>query len=77
MVLESNCTNEIIDILQQKLNQIDDEIIALSTIRSIFDPFIARLNENIKIDIKVDLLDDNTIIEFSDTLTVAKLIIKE
>jgi len=77
MVLESNNTIEIVDTLQQRLNEVDDEISALSTIRSILDSFITRLNENMAIDIKVNLLDDSTILEIADSLTVTRPALKD
>lgn len=77
MVLESDNALEIIDSFQQKLNEVDDEIAALSTIRSILESFIKRLNENMMIDLKVNLLDDNTILEISDSLTLSKPALKE
>ena len=77
MVLESKNTVEIIDTLQKNLNEVDDEIDALSTIRSILDSFITKLNDNIKLDLKVNLLDDNTILEIADSLTVTRPILKE
>ncbi len=77
MVLESNNSSEIIDTLEQSLNQIDNEINALSIIRSILNSFISKLNENIKIDIKLDLLDDSTILEIADSLTITRPVLKE
>lgn len=77
MVLESDSTVGIIDTLQRNLNEVDDEISALSTIRSILDSFIAKLNQNIMIDIKVNLLDDSTILEITDSLTVTRPALKE
>lgn len=77
MVLESNNTVEIIDTLQKNLNDVDDEINALSTIRSILDSFITKLNENMMIDLKLNLLDDDTILEIADSLTVTRPKLKE
>lgn len=77
MVLESDNTVEIIDALQHNLNEVEDEITALSTIRSILDSFIVKLNENMRIDLKLNLLDDSTILEITDSLTVARPALKE
>lgn len=77
MILESNNAVEIIDTLQKNLNEVDDEINALSTIRSILDSFIQKLNDNMKIDLKVNLLDDSTILEIADSLTVIRPVLKE
>lgn len=77
MVLESDNTSEIIDTLQQNLSEVEDEITALSTIRSILDSFISKLNENMMIDLKVNLLDDSTILEITDSLTVVRPVLKD
>lgn len=77
MVLESDNNIEIINALQHNLNEVDDEITALSTIRSILDSFITKLNENIMIDLKLSLLDDSTILEIADSLTVTRPMLKE
>lgn len=77
MVLASDNTVEIIDTLHQNLNEVDDEITALSTIRSILDSFITKLNKNMMIDLKVNLLDDSTILEIADSLTVTRPTLKE
>lgn len=77
MVLESDNSKEVIETLQQNLIEVDDEITALSTIRTILDSFITKLNENIMIDIKVSLLDDSTILEIADSLTLTRSVLKE
>lgn len=77
MVLESDDAAEIIDTLQQNLNEVDVEITALSTIRSILDSFITKLNENMMIDLKMNLLDDNTILEIADSLTLTRPALKD
>ncbi len=70
VILQSENTIEIIEAFQQNLNEVDDEITALSTIREIISSFIARLNESINLNIKLSLLDDTTLLEAVDALTV-------
>lgn len=77
MVLESDDTLEIIDALQHNLNEVEDEITALSTIRSILDSFILKLNDNRMIDLKLSLFDDSTILEIVDSLTVSRPTLQE
>lgn len=77
MVLESDNAADIINTLQQNLNEVEDEITALSTIRAILDAFITRLNDKIMIDLKVDLLDDSTILEIADSLAMKKAPVNE
>lgn len=76
-ILESENSSEIIETLRLNLNEIVDEITALSTIRAILNTFINRLNENTQLDIKLSLLDDISILDVVDSLTVTKIVFKE
>lgn len=76
-ILESEDISEIIETFRQNLNEVDDEITALSTIRTILNTFITRLNENTNLDIKVGLLDDISILNVVDSLTITKIAFKE
>lgn len=77
LILKSENAAAIIDAFQQNLNEVDDEITALSTIRDIIETFIARLKESIREDIKLNLLDDTALLEAADALTVQKIPLKE
>ena len=76
-LLESDSTAEIIDTFSRNLSEVDDEITALSTIRTILDTFITRLRQDAELDIKVGLLDDLSILDVVDTLTVTRIGFKE
>ena len=77
LILQSKNSVEIIETFQQNLNEVDDEIIALSTIRDIINTFVARLKESTHQDIKLNLLDDTALLEAVDALTVQKIPLKE
>ena len=77
LILQSEDTTAIINAFQQNLAEVDDEITALSTIREIINSFIIRLKESINQDIKLNLLDDASLIEAVDALTVRKSAVKE
>ncbi|MDD4495738.1 MAG: effector binding domain-containing protein [Eubacteriales bacterium] len=77
LILKSENTAVIIDAFRQNLAEVDDEITALSTIREIISSFISRLKESIHQDIKLNLLDDTTLLEAVDALTVQKIPLKE
>ncbi len=74
VILESENTAEIIDSFRQNLNEVDEEITALSTIRTILNTFIIRLNLSADVDINVNssLFDDAAILDIADSLTVTK-----
>ncbi len=59
---------------QQKLSEIGDEIAALTIIKSLIQSFIERLN--IK-NAKLQLLDNESLLEIVDSLTVSKISFKE
>jgi DNA-binding transcriptional MerR regulator/DNA gyrase inhibitor GyrI len=63
-----------IEIFQQNLSEIGDEITALETIKSVIQSFVERLN--IK-NIKLQLLDDESLLEIVDSLTTSKINFKE
>jgi len=63
-----------IDIFQQNLNEIEDEITALEIIKNVIQSFIERLN--IK-NAKLQLLDDESLLEIVDSLTTSKINFKE
>ncbi len=77
LILQSENTAAIIEAFQQNLNEVDDEITALSTIRDIINTFVTRLKESINQDIKLNLLDDTALLEAVDALTVQKIPLKE
>jgi len=77
LILQRENIAAIIEAFQENLNEVDDEITALSTIRDIINTFIIRLNESIHQDIKLNLLDDTALLEAVDALTVQRIPLKE
>lgn len=77
MILGNENTAEIIETFRENLNEINEEITALSTIKSILRTFITKLNENTNLNIKSDLLDDIAVLDIVDSLAVPKLPLKE
>jgi Predicted transcriptional regulators len=71
VIMHSGSAAEIIDAFRQNLKDIDEELTALSTIREIINNFINRLNDDLKTDlIELNLLDDTSLLETMDSLTV-------
>jgi len=73
-VLLTENTAIAIEVFQQRLSEIGDEITALTTIKSVIQSFIERLN--IK-NTKLQLLDDESLLEIVDSLTTSKINFKE
>jgi DNA-binding transcriptional MerR regulator len=64
----------LIEVFQQNLSEIGDEITVLTTIKNVIQSFIERLN--IK-NAKLQLLDDESLLEIVDSLTASKINFKE
>lgn len=55
---------------ERTLSEIENEIAALSTIKSVLNSFTEKLNLNIE---KLALLDDKELLEIMDSLTISKI----
>jgi Predicted transcriptional regulators len=73
-IIKSENVASTIHIFQESLSEIEDEITALTTIKSILQLFIERLNIT---DVKLNLLDDESLLEIVDSLTISKINFKE
>jgi DNA-binding transcriptional MerR regulator len=67
----------IVEIFQENISELDNEITALTTIRTILHALITRLNECEKINVKLDLLHDNDILKIVEPLSLTKINFKE
>ncbi len=73
-ILKSEDATVAIDAFRQNLAEIEDEITALSTIKSVIQAFLERLhlqNDTLR------LLDDESLLEIVDSLTASKINFKE
>lgn len=77
LILKNENASAIIETFQQNLAEVDEEITALSTIRSIINTFITRLKESIQQDIQLNILDDTALLEAVDALTVQRKLPKD
>jgi len=73
-ILQSNNAAVAIEAFERNLADIEDEITALSTIRNVIRAFIKQLNLD---NTKPALLDDESLLEIVDALTVSKINFKE
>lgn len=68
---------KIIEIFQESMDELDDEIAALQTIRDILSIFTTRLNSVAHTHIKLDILNDAEIMSVIQTLSLSKINFKE
>ena len=76
-IFESSDQKHIVEIFQDSILELNNEITALTTIRTILDTLILRLNKSIKINVKLDLLHDEDIIKIVEPLSLTKINFKE
>lgn len=67
----------IVEIFQENIRELDNEITALAAVRSVLHMFVSRLNECIKANIKLDLLNDIDILNVVEPLSLSKINFKE
>lgn len=68
---------ETVEIFQKNINELDEEIIALSTVKSILLRFIEELNEKIDTRLRIDLLSEETVFSIISSLPFSKNYLKE
>jgi len=73
-ILQSGDTAVAIEAFEHNLAEIEDEITALSVIRDVIQAFIERLSLN---NAKLALLDDESLLEVVDALTISKINFRE
>ena len=72
-ILQNNDAKQMLEILLKNINDIDDEIRALETIRSFLEAFIERLNKSVSVRLPLETLGQDDLLKITDTLIVSKL----
>ena len=77
LIFDEPATFNLLKIFTQNMNEIDDEITALTTIRAILDKFISELRNNLNIPLKSVMFSDEIILNALNSLTLSKVNFKE
>lgn len=77
LILQSEEASIAIAAFQKKIDEFSDEIIALSTIKSILEAFILRLQACVEVTINPISLADESMLKIIDSLTVTRIHFKE
>ncbi|QNO14183.1 effector binding domain-containing protein [Alkalicella caledoniensis] len=77
VILENIEYNSILSIFLENIQELDSEIVALSTIRDILKIFVSRLDKDLQENVKLDLLHDDDIIKVVDALSLSRTNFKE
>ena len=76
-ILNNQNAVEVIEIFKQNISKLDEEITALSTLKSILIRFINELQEKADVYLKLELLNDKTMLAIVSTLSFSENKIKE
>ncbi|MDF2927588.1 MAG: hypothetical protein K0R57_6502 [Paenibacillaceae bacterium] len=76
-ILNNEDATTVIEVFKENIKVINDEIKALSTVKSILSRFIEELNKMTKVNIKTDLLTDSSLLSVMESLFPVNNHIKE
>lgn len=76
-ILKSDDAKMALSVFQNNIEKIDEEVTALSTIKSILNTFVEKINETLNTSIKLSILNDDIITEFVDTFEITKVKLKK
>ena len=76
-ILKNDDAKIALSVFQSSIDEIDKEVTALSTIKSILITFVEKINQSLNTSIKLDVLNDDTLTEIIDTLEITKVKLKE
>ncbi len=76
-ILNNQNAVEVIEIFKQNISKLDEEVTALSTLKSILMRFVDELQEKADIYLKLDLLNHKTMLAIVNTLSLSENKIKE
>lgn len=77
LILQNRNAEFAIEVFQNNLNEIDDEITLLTTIKTILNKLIGDLNKSLNVKINPDFLKDESIIEITNALKTKKINLRE
>lgn len=77
LILQDEDMRQTMDILQENLGQLEEEILALSTLRSILKTLVSGLEKGIREKLNPDLLEDGELLEMIHALKPPKTTLKE
>jgi len=76
-IFDSPDAVEVIKVFEQNIAEMDEQITALSTVKSILAQFVAQLQEKADVQLKLDLLNDTSMIAVVNSLSFSDNKIKE
>lgn len=77
IILGSEEQTHIIEILEQNIQELNEEVTALTTIRSILQKFVLQLSNYNGVNVKLNLFHDNELLKIVESLSLTKIDFKE
>lgn len=77
IIINNPNTAEVIDIFKNNISELDSEITALSTIKSILDKFVRELEKIADLHLNLDFLEENSFLEMTGSLSLVQKNIKD
>jgi len=77
IILKDPNQREVVEIFQENMDKIDNEVVALKTIRAILNMFITTLNKRAHTSVKLNILDDAEVIKVIQAVSLLKVNLKE
>lgn len=76
IILQDQDFMQTLQIMRDKLAELDEEIVVLDRIRHILRMFVERLDVSVRDNVRIDLLEDRALIEVANMLTLSKANLK-
>ncbi|HAN20345.1 MAG: MerR family transcriptional regulator [Clostridiales bacterium GWF2_36_10] len=76
-IFKNDEQTHIVEVFQESISELEDEIVALNTIRFILNTFIARLHVSINVNEQFNLFKDSDVIKVVESLSLSKINFKE
>ena len=77
LILNNAHQKKVVDVFQESVNELDEEITAMQTIRDILQMFVLRLKSIANTHVELDILEDDEIMSVVQTLSLSKINFKE
>lgn len=77
IIINNPNTAEVIDIFKNNISELDSEITALSTIKSILDKFVKELEKIAGLNLNLDFIGDNSFLEMAGSLSLVQKNVKD
>ena len=77
IILNNPNARAVVEIFKRNLQELDNEITALSTIKLILDKFVTEIEDIINLDLNLDFINGDSILEMTRSLSLVQKNIKE